>query len=75
MTSSIGSTSLGMRTKLGFLFSISPTTWLRPYLTTKGFLLTSSFFLPSEIAVASLSKRSFFSALVSGLYLFSSLKV
>ena len=75
MTSSIGSTSLGIKTKPAFLFSIKPTTWLRPYLTAYGFLLTSSFFLPSSTAVASLRRRSFFSAFVSGLYLLSSLKV
>ena len=75
MTSSMGSTSLGIRTRLAFLFSIKPTTWLRPYFTAYGFLLTSSFFLPSFTAVASLSSRSFFSVLVSGLYLLRSLKV
>merc|ERR1712224_256730 len=51
-----------------------PTTWLRPYLTVWGFLLTSSFFLPSLTAVASLRRRSFFSGLVSGRYLLRSLK-
>lgn len=75
ITSSMGSTSLGMSTKPAFLFSMRPTTWLSPYLTANGFLLASSFFLPSATADASLSSRSFFSALVSGLYLFSSLKV
>jgi hypothetical protein len=37
-------------------------------------LETSSFFLPSEMAVASLVRRSFFSALVSGRYLLRILK-
>src|SRR6266536_579798 len=74
ITNSIGSTSLGMRTKEAFLFSIRPTTWLRPYLTAYGFLLTSSFFLPSLIAVASFNRRSFFSVLLSGRYLLRSLK-
>merc|ERR1711937_175398 len=63
-----------MRTSEAFLFSMRPTTWLRPYLTVQGFLLTSSFFLPSLTAVASLRRRSFFSGLVSGRYLLRSLK-
>ena len=75
MTNSIGSTSFGINTKLGFLFSIKLTTWFNPYLTAYGFLLTSSFFFPSFTAVASFSNRSFFSAFVSGLYLLRSLKV
>jgi hypothetical protein len=47
--------------------------WLIPYLTTTGFLPWSTFF-PSAAVPAILVRRSFFSFLVSGLYLLRSLK-
>ena len=47
------------------------TQWFRPILTKRGFFPSFSGFLPplAAIASASLSRRAFFSCLVSGLYL------
>ena len=64
-TSSIGSTSWAMTTRRAFLFSTSQVIWLIPYFRLTGFVLP----VPSE---AYLVRRSFFSALLSGLYFFRS---
>jgi hypothetical protein len=61
---SMGSTSSAMTTRLAFLASTRATTWLRPYLTKRGFL--SSFLsaaLSATLFSASLRSRAFFSCL------------
>mmetsp|Transcript_99466 Transcript_99466/g.257074 ORF Transcript_99466/g.257074 Transcript_99466/m.257074 type:complete len:217 (+) Transcript_99466:124-774(+) len=69
-TISMGSTSWGMTTSLAALFSIRVVTWFRPYFSTTGFLVFTSW--PSFFCCAISIKRVFFSCLVSGWYFFSS---
>jgi len=72
-TISIGSTSSAITTSWAFLASTKAVMWLIPYLTTTGFLPWSTL-LPSAAELATAARRSFFSFLVSGLYLLRSLK-
>ncbi len=75
-TSSIGSTSSAMTTRLAFLASTRATQWFRPYLAKRGFLESLVVDLsPSAVLLsASLRRRAFFSWVDSGLYLLSSWK-
>merc|ERR1740138_1848629 len=62
----MGSTSWAMTTSWALPASISWVTWLRPYLTTTGFFLSTVW--PFSWAAASASRRSFLAALSSGRY-------
>ena len=64
----MGSTSCAITTREAFLASMRATMWLRPYLTKRGFLSLAASFC-SAVALAIVSRRSFFSALLSGRYL------
>merc|ERR1740130_2579757 len=70
-TSSIGSTSWAITTSLAALFSTSVVTWLRPYFTTTGFLVFTSW--PAFFCWAISIRRAFFASRVSGMYFLQSL--
>ena len=72
LRTSIGSTSCAITTKLAFLVSTRLVMWLIPYLMVTGFFVFDSF--PAAFVSASCVSLCFFSALVSGRYLWSSLK-
>merc|ERR1712211_4392 len=73
MTISRGSTSWAIKTRVAFFCSTKAVMCLIPYLTTLGFWEASTC-LPSVRALATATRRFFFSALVSGACLSNNLK-
>merc|ERR1719428_284986 len=70
-TSSMGSTSCAMTTSFACFSSTKVVTWLRPNLTTCGFLVLASW--PSFFCCAISINLFFFASLVSGAYFFNNL--
>merc|ERR1719337_227282 len=68
ITISRGSTSCAITTSLACLLSMRDVTWLRPYLSMSGFLLST--WPPPSSAFAMARRRCFFASFVSGLYFF-----